>query len=273
MGCEALYVHIVMEGCQRGDGSGGARARGDENARPAPDRLGGRVFEKADSVSSRVVLHFSKEGSDMLFEWLWKSVSRRLQLVTQRERLVLGSCSCYFRSCSCVAQFARDESGRRSCRPDLTSFRTVNGASSHMKLSGQSRARDHGCQDRKLLRREAKQLVRKSAWLKCPEPDNISRERPSLQGTTRQTLQELQRRRDQEVVRPLSQEVLEFDPERPVILDRPTFLTSLKSAPRGSSPGPGGCTYFWMRVTQLSCCSEHALLSRKRRSLKRSRRF
>ena len=84
-----------------------------------------------------------------------------------------------------VAQLARDESGRRSCRPELTSFRTVSGVSSHVKLSGQLRARDHGCQDRKLLRREAKQLVRKSAWEKCPEPDNISRERPSLQGTTR----------------------------------------------------------------------------------------
>ena len=41
----------------------------------------------------------------------------------------------------------------------------------------------------------------------------------------------------------MSQEVLEFEPERRVILDRPTFLTSFKSAPWGSCPGPGGCTY------------------------------
>ena len=76
---------------------GGARARHDENARQAPDRLGGnrrRVFEKGV----------------------------RMQLVTQQERFVLGSCSCYFRSCFCLAQLARDESGRRSCQPDLTSF-------------------------------------------------------------------------------------------------------------------------------------------------------
>ena len=33
-----------------------------------------------------------------------------------------------------------------------------------------------------------------------------------------------------------------------MILDRPTFLTSLKSAPRGSSPGPGGCTYEHLKT-------------------------
>ena len=41
IGCEALYVHIVMEGCRGEDhGSGGARAR-HENASSATDRLGG----------------------------------------------------------------------------------------------------------------------------------------------------------------------------------------------------------------------------------------
>ena len=81
----------------------------------------------------------------------------------------------------------------------------------------------------------------------------VSRARQYLTGAALapgndQTLQELQRRRDQEVVRPLSQEVSEFEPERPVILDRPTFLTSLKSAPRGSSPGLGGCTYEHLKT-------------------------
>ena len=31
-------------------------------------------------------------------------------------------------------------------------------------------------------------------------------------------------------------------------LDRPKFFVSLKSAPRGSSPGPGGCTYEHLRI-------------------------
>ena len=39
------------------------------------------------------------------------------------------------------------------------------------------------------------------------------------------------------------QDMLNFQPDVPVHLDRKTFLSSLKSAPRGSSPGPGGWTY------------------------------
>ena len=31
-------------------------------------------------------------------------------------------------------------------------------------------------------------------------------------------------------------------------MDRNTFVKSLKSAPKGSSPGPGGCTYKHLRV-------------------------
>ena len=53
-------------------------------------------------------------------------------------------------------------------------------------------------------------------------------------------------------------------------VDRPTFLTSLKSVPRVLRLAG---KFFWMTVTQLSCCLEHALHSRKRRFLKRSRRF
>ena len=35
----------------------------------------------------------------------------------------------------------------------------------------------------------------------------------------------------------------EFQPETPVSIDRKVFLQCLKSTPRGSSPGPAGCTY------------------------------
>ena len=48
-------------------------------------------------MSSRVILHFSKEGSDMLFEWRWKNVSRRCSW----QRNGKGSCLevvCHFRS-------------------------------------------------------------------------------------------------------------------------------------------------------------------------------
>ena len=57
------------------------------------------------------------------------------------------------------------------------------------------------------------------------------------------TFQDMQRKRPQIPVAPLPEEVLNFQLDVPVHLDRKTFLSSLKSAPRGSSPGPGGWTY------------------------------
>ena len=38
------------------------------------------------------------------------------------------------------------------------------------------------------------------------------------------------------------------EPESPVQIDRKIFLQSLKTAPKGSSPGPGGYTYEHLRV-------------------------
>ena len=45
-----------------------------------------------------------------------------------------------------------------------------------------------------------------------------------------------------------SEEVQEFESESPVIVDRQIFLKCLKAAPRGASPGPGGCTYEHLKV-------------------------
>ena len=42
--------------------------------------------------------------------------------------------------------------------------------------------------------------------------------------------------------------VREFQPEVPVWLDKTIFLKSLKSARRGSSPGPGGWTYEHLKI-------------------------
>ena len=73
-------------------------------------------------------------------------------------------------------------------------------------------------------------------------------DRSSTGPGTEETFQNLQNRRPQEVGQPLSPEVLGFMLDRPVRLDRTLFLESLKSAPRGSSPGPGGCTYEHLKV-------------------------
>ena len=43
-----------------------------------------------------------------------------------------------------------------------------------------------------------------------------------------------------QVQRPLPRQVLEFQPDSPVEVDRSTFVKSLKSAPKGSSPGQFG---------------------------------
>ena len=42
---------------------------------------------------------------------------------------------------------------------------------------------------------------------------------------------------------PTQRVVLDWEPESRVELHRSTFINSLRSSPRGSSAGPGGCTY------------------------------
>ena len=93
----------------------------------------------------------------------------------------------------------------------------------------------------------------------------VSRARQCLTGAAlapgnEDTFRALQGMRPQQVVRPLTQDVLEFEPEVPVELDRATFLTSLKSAPRGSSLGPGGCTCEHLKVLLDECDTMELLL-------------
>ena len=65
---------------------------------------------------------------------------------------------------------------------------------------------------------------------------------------TEETLAEMQNNRPQVVFRELTEEVLNSDPDVRVTLDRKLLLQSLRTAPRGSSPGPGGFTYEHARV-------------------------
>ena len=62
------------------------------------------------------------------------------------------------------------------------------------------------------------------------------------------TFDELQRKRPQEIQRELPEHVRGFVPDSPLALDRVAFMKSLKTSPRGSSPGPGGCTYEHLKV-------------------------
>ena len=69
----------------------------------------------------------------------------------------------------------------------------------------------------------------------------------TLAPKTRDTLEELQRRRPQERVREIPVEVMMSNPRR-VNLDNTIFSKCLSSAPSGSAPGPGGCTYEMLKV-------------------------
>ena len=81
----------------------------------------------------------------------------------------------------------------------------------------------------------------------------VSRARQALTGgavapRTLATLEELRRKRSQNQVQPIPPDVMEFIPETPVELNARVFATSLRSAPRGSAAGPGGCTFELLRV-------------------------
>ena len=58
----------------------------------------------------------------------------------------------------------------------------------------------------------------------------------------------MQGQRCQSQVQPIPLDVMDFTPETPVELDSRVFATSLRSAPRGSAAGPGGCTYEMLQV-------------------------
>ena len=70
------------------------------------------------------------------------------------------------------------------------------------------------------------------------------------------TLEELRCQRPQEQQSAIPQEVLEFSPGSLLQCQRHVFVDCLKSAPSGSAPGPGGCTYEVLRV----CLDDHETL-------------
>ena len=81
----------------------------------------------------------------------------------------------------------------------------------------------------------------------------VSRARHELTGAplapkNEDTFRELQDRRPREQVRPIPREVLEFNPSVPSQMEMRTFVDCLRSAPAGSAPGPGGCSYEMLKV-------------------------
>ena len=81
----------------------------------------------------------------------------------------------------------------------------------------------------------------------------MSRARQELTGAKlaprdESTLEELRHRRPQERLQEISAEIIDFIPDRELKLDAKRFAECLRSAPSGSSPGPGGCSNEFLRV-------------------------
>ena len=85
------------------------------------------------------------------------------------------------------------------------------------------------------------------------ELGQVSRARQELTGASlaprnEDTMQELQRKRPQERRKEITAAVLEFVPEGKLKLSLKMFANCVRSAPSGSSPGPGGCSNEMLRV-------------------------
>ena len=81
----------------------------------------------------------------------------------------------------------------------------------------------------------------------------VSRARQALVGAalspkTEGTLDEFRRRRPQAALRPIPQVVMDYAPDSPLVLDMKIFVKCLRTAPGGSSAGPGGCSNEMLKV-------------------------
>ena len=81
----------------------------------------------------------------------------------------------------------------------------------------------------------------------------VSRARQALVGAalspkTEGTLDEFRRRRPQAALRPIPQVVMDYAPDSPLVLDMKIFVSCLRTAPGGSSAGPGGCSNEMLKV-------------------------
>ena len=91
------------------------------------------------------------------------------------------------------------------------------------------------------------------------------------------TLRELQSGRPETVQRAIPREVLEWEPETPVQIDRKMFMKSLKTAPKVPRQGQESahtniCEYFWMKLPLWNCFWKQLPVWPTPRSRRRSRK-
>ena len=200
-------------------------------------------------MSSRIAHTTSAGDFDTLVVRHWRRGRTQFVRTTTWARSERGSC---FASClSCFSDGAAEtsECRKQNCVTGSTCLAWESGnvcsmkpllphQRCHYKLTARVR--------RIQWNRERRWRFRRFRW------EEVSRARQCLTGATiaagtDATLQEMQSRKPQGVVRNITQRIMEWQPEAPVVVDRKVFVRSLKSVPRGSSPGPGGCTFEHLR--------------------------
>ena len=179
--------------------------------------------------------------------------------VMQWRKRGLGSCSALSRSCCSTDPEVAEVSGNRSWLERANKF--GRGQWRELLASSQEVPNHPQAKDEQDILTEQKRRGR--AACNRVQQGQVSRARQELIGATlapktRETLAELQGRRPQERVREIPDEVMASNPTR-VNLDNFTFSKCLSSAPSGSAPGPGGCTYEMLKVCLGDAEATHLL--------------
>ena len=207
-----------------------------------------KMFSRSGSEFYRVVLTSSRGSSGMLLEWHCKNDTMLLSQVIIRGKSARGKRSICFPSCYCVAlsqgqrNVGKDELCARFDKFGAGQWAELLEEAQHSVASSHNRIPTEDTVER-----------RADAALRKVKVGEVSRARQCLTGATlapgtEETFHRMQSRRPQVETRALPQEVHDFQPDTPLTVDRKVFLQCLKSAPRGASPGPGGCTYEHLKL-------------------------
>ena len=254
---EAAYVQIVLGFCERGD-PGTIPPQTNPLAQPEPSV--GVPWAVVDSVN---LSDFFRERWTVLqscpFQFRGRfrqavqlALEARSEAVTRQDAVMEERAWKLF--CILPVMLLRKPRGQGKVGRDELSHRFdkfARGQWATMLQEAQVASRQEGQAQR--LRTEDTPGRRAEAACQKVKLGEVSRARMCLTGAslapgTEETYDAMQNRRPQEVVRNIPQNILEFELDTPVQVDQKVFLKCLKNAPRGSSPGPGGCTHEHLRI-------------------------
>ena len=204
------------------------------------------IFQQKFSTLLRTARRVSGGGSGTLVGKFWKSVTRQSIRATKSWRNVHGKrsvcCFFFFRRPANASKVSKEDLSRRF---NLFAHGTweilLDEAVATLPVQVKPRSGPLSAEQRGHMASQKVLLGEITRARQCPTGTPLA---PDFDDT----LNELQRKRPQEVVRELPEHVRSFVPETPLVVNNEIILKSLKSSPRGSSPGPGGCTYENLKV-------------------------